>query len=154
MSIQASPPVFDADRFRRTLAGLIDPDAQDGAECASDHKDWAIRIASTLADLFGADLDRLTLWNRIASGLSAGASKCTDGDIDRYISLCLDHVKADPAAVAANPDVQDILAHCNSQTAAWRAGLIRYIGAHLYAVVAHARAAREKAWQERKGGKQ
>jgi len=83
----------------------------------------------------------MTLWDRIASSLATSCSKVDDGDTDEFVSLALDHVRADPAQAGRNDRVSRLLTHLAGESLAWRQGWTRYIASHSYAIVAHGRLA-------------
>jgi len=64
-------------------------------------KDQAVRFCSILAEVFGEDLDRKTLWERIGNGLIVAAAKC-GGDWELFVNEMLKYIKAEPGKVAAN----------------------------------------------------
>ena len=146
MSTQVSspPPIpvtLDTEAIRRKLAGLSDPGRLAGsAGETSEIRETASRLCSILASLFGDDLDRLTLWSRIDSALSTAVAKVSDGDLDRLVSLCLDHVKADPAKAAACEPLGHLISIFGVRPPAWRMALLNYLGTHRYAVLVHGRA--------------
>lgn len=86
----------------------------------------------------------MTLWDRIGSALSTAVAKCDDGDTDRMISLCLDHVRADAGAAGRHIGLSALLYAAGEKTLAWRQGWSRYIASHSYALLAHARLRWEK----------
>lgn len=140
------PPSFDAESWRQRLAGLIDPDAHDDDDnpAAIEHKNQSVELCLCLCELFGDSLDRMTLWDRIGSALATACAKCDDGDIDRYVTLCLEHVKADVGAAGRNQGVAAMLYLASEKSASWRQGLVRYIAAHIYTIPVHARIRWEK----------
>lgn len=111
-------------------------------------KQISYRLCTMLAELFGDSLDRLTLWARIGSALSTSVAKVSDGDLERFVNLCLEHVQADPAQAAACNSLSQLLADFEGKPPEWRQGLLNYIGSHLYPILAHGRAR----WQEVKKG--
>ncbi len=64
-------------------------------------KDEAVKFCSILAEVFGDDLDRKTLWERIGNGLIVSSAKC-NGDWELFVNEMLKYIKADPGKVAAN----------------------------------------------------
>lgn len=136
----SSIPVIDYQEFRRRLARLNDPDKPIGGSAVTqDIKDYVSRLCSILASLFGEELDRMTLWSRIASGLAVGVAKVTDGNLDRFISLCLEHVSADTARAAACEPLLQTLEVANSRPDEWRQAVLHYISTHSYSVIVHGR---------------
>ena len=139
-----SIPLISHEELRRKLAGLTDPDRAPGAAEGVELKDLTHRLGCVLAHLFGDSLERVTLWSRIGSGLAAGCAKVDDGDLDRYISLCLEHVQADTAKAAACEPLAQILHTVTVRPIEWRQAFVRYVRTHLYSVIVHSRARWEK----------
>ena len=103
-------------------------------------KETAARFCSVLADLFGPDLDRLTLWTRIDSALVTAFAKSNDGDMDRYTTLCLEHVQAEPGRAAASEALGSLLSQFDARPPEWRQRFARYVNDHRMAVIVHGRA--------------
>lgn len=133
-------PTFDAAHFRLVLAGLVDPDyAGEDSAAAAQHREWAVDWCVCLCDLFGDSIDRVTLWTKIAAALSAACAKCDDGDVERFVDLCLRTVQADAGLAAASPDLDRLLLTASAKPISWRQGLVRYIESRTFAITAHAR---------------
>jgi len=92
----------------------------------------------------------MTLWDRIGSALAGACAKCADGDTDRFVSLCLEHVKADSGRASRHEILPRMLGDWSERPAAWRQGFVRYIATHSFAVLAHARLAWERIKEIRK----
>lgn len=146
--------VIDLDEFRRRAAGLTDP-AQRSAGAADEAsiKEEATQLCLTLCELFGDGLDRLTLWDRIASALVTAAAKCDDGDLDRFASLCLEHVKADAAAAARHEGFSAWVTTSATRDAAYRQAFVRHVALKAPVVLVYARAAWEARKQTRRAAK-
>lgn len=114
----------------------------------TEFRDLSARLGCVLAHLFGEGLEELTKWSRIGTAVSTAAAKCGDGDVDRLLSLMLDHVQADTAKAAACDPLLQILTY-RDRSDSWRQQWVRYLALNLYAVLAHARAR----WQEVKAGR-
>lgn len=135
-------PAIDTQEFRRRVAGLIDPNRKPtGAAESASIKDEAKRLCLTLCELFGRELERTTLWDRIGTALSVAAAKCDDGDTDRFAALCLEHVKADQAAAARNEKFAAWVVTMAVRDDAYRQAFVRHCGAKTAIVLVHARAA-------------
>lgn len=150
------PPSFNANEWRQQLAGLIDPDYStplDDNKAAAEHKKWAIGLCLACCDLFGESLDRMTLWDRIPSGLATACVKCDDGDIDRFVDYVLSHIKAEPARAARHEDVGIMLAEASMKPTSWRQGLVRYIASHGFAIIAYSRREWETTKEQRRDAK-
>ena len=108
-----------------------------------------IRLGSVLARLYSDSLDRTQIWGRIGSALTTSGAKVSDGDIDRFVSLCLEHIDADPVQAAACDALTQILQTAAVRPQEWRQEFIHYIMTHHFAVVTHSRAR----WEEVKSGR-
>ena len=139
-------PSIDYQEFRRRLAGLADPDRPLGAEANGEMRRLASSLCSLLAELFGDDLDRLTLWGRIGTSLQTACAKVTDGNLDRFVSLCLEHVCADPARASGNEQLFMLLGEFGRKPIEWRQGFVDYVRTHIYVVISYGR----QAWDLRK----
>jgi hypothetical protein len=133
------------DSFRRELAGLEDP-AGDGNNDA--YKAESLKLCVCLAELFGDELDRKTLWTRIESGIKSAASKHPEGG-DTMLNAAVEHVMADPGKAAANERFESLVLMADQQTSAWNRGWASYIQRHSLILIAHAR----NQWQQIKENK-
>ena len=144
MSIPRTPPppipTLDTEALRRKLAGLTDPSRKPGGAERSEIRDLASRCCSILAHLYGEELDRLSLWSRIDSALETAGAKVSDDDLDRWLSLCLEHVKADAGKAAACDPLRHVIETFAVRTPEWRHEFLAYVATHRYAVVARGRA--------------
>lgn len=145
-----SIPVIDTTEFRRRVAGLIDPNrkATGEAEVAS-LKEEAKLLCLAMCELFGESLERMTLWDKIGAALSAAATKCDDGDTDRFAALCLETIKADDSAAARHDGFANWVTTMATRDDAYRQAFVRHCGAKTAIVLVHAR----HAWEQRKAMK-
>ena len=97
-----------------------------------------MRFLTVLAGLFSADLDRKTLWARIGSALEAADAKA-GGDAERFLGLCLDHVKADWGRAAACEALGAVLGTLTSAAPEDRAAFLAYLRDHKYPALVFAR---------------
>jgi hypothetical protein len=141
MSIQ----VLSAQAFRQRLAGLIDPDQVLPEEDREAVKQDAVRFCSTLASLFGDDLDRKTLWERIGNGLVVCTAKC-GGDWEAFVNEILQYIKADGGKVAASKPLAEFLEGFACKPRAHRDAFLRTIEAKHFVIIVKARAL----WQSMK----
>lgn len=143
MSIAAIEPL-NAEIFRQEIAGLLERHENDHEP--DDFGGAASMLCVVMAEQFDSDtLDRLTLWDRISSGILTAAAKVDDGDLDRFLSLCLEHVKALPGRAATSDTVRKLLGMLD-QCQAWRVGFVQYLQTHHYPTLIHGRFA----WQQHK----
>ena len=142
-----SIPVIDTQQFRQRVAGLIDPNRKPtGAAETTSIKEEAKQLCLILCELFGESLDRTTLWDRIGSALATAAAKCDDGDTDRFVSLCLEHVQADNAQAARHTEFGNWVVTMGSRDDAYRQGFVRACATITPVILVHAR----NAWEQRK----
>lgn len=111
-------------------------------------RDLCIRFAAELPALFGDDLDRKTMWDRIGSGLQSGFAKTAGGDHEFFIQQVLTHILASPAAAASNPAIGEILVTLGGLSTEDRQAWLGYFNTHLIPLLVYARAR----WTARKGG--
>jgi len=116
--------ILSAEEFRKKLAGLTDPNQIVSEEQNEEIKQKAVLFCSILPELFGDDLKRITLWERIAHGLVVSSAKC-NGDIELFINQMLIYIKADPGNVAANKNMSDFIDFILSKEKMWWKQFIR-----------------------------
>lgn len=132
-------PTMDYQEFRRKLAGLIDPERKIEASEKIEVKEAAIRLCSIFAHLFGESLDRITLWERIGSALRTSCAKVSDDDLDRFITLCLEHIQAEDSRVAACEPLKQIIETFAVRPSEWKYAFTNYVNTHRTALLVHAR---------------
>lgn len=139
------PPMterLDYEQFRRQLAGLLDPDrSKPGVAEKVEIRDLSYRFCSILASLYGVSEDRKDLWPHITKAVATALAKVTDADLDRFATLCLESVQADPAQMAACDPLFQVLSQFAAHEAVpeWRHAFLQYIRSHLMAIVVHSR---------------
>jgi hypothetical protein len=99
---------LSADKFRQELAGLTVPGEGLPEAALEEAKEQGISLCCILAQVFGKDLDRKTLWERIGNGLEVCAVKSHD-DIERFVNELFDYVKGSPGDVASNDEARNWL---------------------------------------------
>lgn len=139
---------LDTECWRRTLAGLQDPDCSTESR-SGEYREAFISWCIVLCELFGDSLDRTTLWDRISSGIAAACSKVVDGDLDRFCTECLNHVRADMGACSRSESLAEWVSRQTDRDIAWRQGFIRHVSNRVPILIVHGRAA----WQQRKAVK-
>lgn len=138
MSASATLPSLDTERWRQLMAGLIDDSS--GPDERDDLKNSATSLVYCLARLYNRDvLDAMKIWERIGGALETACQQVDDGDLDRFMSICLDHVKAKHARVAADEEAGAIIANVVERDESFRLSLVRYIHTHSYIVLVHGR---------------
>lgn len=142
---------LSTEEFRQRLAGLIDPSEQLGLTDREEVRLTAIDFAACLPQVFGDDLDRTTLWDRIGSGLQTAFAKTVGDDVEFFISEVCRHIHAGTAAARC-----EALCEITMRVSAWeceqREAWMRYLTTHLPIVLVHARAAWESQKKTRKKG--
>jgi hypothetical protein len=142
--------ILDAERFRRQLAGLED-DRPQGERTRERLKELAAQLCFLLARYYNRDeLDPLKLWERIGSAIATACEQVDDGDLDRYVSIALEHVRASHSRVAADEEWNYLLAEICEQPESDRLALVNYLHHHSYAVLIHGR----RYWEQYKDGKE
>lgn len=108
----------------------------------------AIEFCAALPAVFGDTLDRMTLWDRIASGIQSGYAKTFSGDLELFVQHVLEHIKAEASRVVACDricNVQERLYDLdNDDRQAW----LTYLVTHLVPTLVFAR----KEWKSSIGG--
>jgi hypothetical protein len=130
---------MDYQAFRRKLAGLADPERKIEAAEKVEVKEAAIRLCSIFANLFGESLDRITLWEKIGSALRTSCAKVSDDDLDRFVTLCLEHIQAEDSKVAACAALMQMIETFAVRPSEWKYAFTAYINTHRTALLVHAR---------------
>jgi hypothetical protein len=141
-------PTLDTERLRQELAGLIDYDADKPEWFVSVAKELAVDFCASLPRIFGSDLDRLTLWDRIATAIQSAYAKTIDGDLDLFVQHVCEHIKAEPAKAVADDDFVNALQSLYDLPAESRADWLKYLTTHLIPVLVLAR----RRWKDKIGG--
>lgn len=139
---------LDTQEFRRICAGLVKSRQEAGNP--AELKALGIKLCLLLAEVFGEQLDRTTLWARISTALKTARANTESGDADRFVQICLDHVKADTAKTVANPNLENLIVAVSENADEWRNGWFRYLDERAFVVVALARSE----WEKRKEANQ
>lgn len=101
-------------------------------------RDEAINFCSTLAGLFGDDLDRKTLWERIGNGIVASVAKC-GGEIEVFMNEMLDYIKADPGKVAASKNMEMHIQMFATRPKEWKDAFLKIMETRHFIIVVKAR---------------
>lgn len=157
MSTQQLPPPIKqltTEEFRRQLAGLVDQRELLSPAWSDEQKQYAIRFVAALPTLYGNELDRLSMWDRIGTALQVAYAKTVGADHEYFISRVLEHVMASPASAARSDSLQFVMSYLAECPVAARQAWIDYMHTHLYAVLVHAKAEWEQVKQQRKEEKE
>jgi hypothetical protein len=147
------PPLLDGlttEQFRQKIAGLLDQHQELPVDFKEEQKNRAIEFVACLPEVFGSELERTTLWDRIGTALQSAYAKTVGTDYEFFISRVMEHIKAEPASVARCQTVQWVmewLADCPDEA---RQAWLAYMHTHLYAVLVHAKARWELTKADRK----
>lgn len=148
--MSAHPPVppaleeMDTIRFRQRLAGLIDANEAIAPQLKEVSRLNAIRFAATLPALFSDKLNRLKMWDRIASGILSAAAKTASGDYEFFITEVLQHVQCDPGRAACSRRIAQVMDVLRDATVTERQGWIDYLATHIHTVVIRGKAEWER----------
>lgn len=154
MSTQEVPPLgsLTTEEFRQKLAGVISPETV-GDQLADEHlRNLAVQFAAILPRLFGDELDRKTLWERIGSGLQSSAAKTAGDDCEYFVQQVLSHIKAPLSFASGNEDLRTILHVLGEQSPSERERWMRMFQTHLIPILVHAREKWDAAKKARKEG--
>jgi hypothetical protein len=136
---------LSAEDFRKKLAGYINPSQKHDEVGDQSIKHEAVFFLSILPTLYGDELERMKLWDRISSGVKTSIQK-SNGDIEEFISAILEHIKADPSKVASNTELKDFLLISSARGKEWRDSFIDVLEKKLFVILV---LAREK-WNNKK----
>lgn len=108
-------------------------------------KDETVRFVSILPELFGDDLDRKTLWERIGNGLKSAIAK-SGGDFEVFINNTLEYIRAEHGKVAANEHIEMFINMALTRPKEWKEQFMRTIEKKIFMILVKARAR----WNESK----
>jgi len=128
-------PCLDPQAFRRKIAGLLDQETPLTEEANDEMRTLASSLVCLMAQLFGKELDRITLWSRIDSALKTACSKVRDRNMELFVNHCLEHVKADPGRACLSEGLGKLLIALADKPAEWRQAFTRFIETRIYAVL-------------------
>jgi len=134
--------------FRQKLAGFGEARTTSMAEQAN-MTDEAVRFSLILAQLFGPDLDRITLWSRIETALKTGVAKARLGDMDSFVAVALEVVQAETGRAAASEPLLRFIETLSHRDETWRGEFMKGISKKSVIIVVKARAK----WEDVKAGR-
>jgi hypothetical protein len=140
-----------SEQYRQKLAGFVDPAERLELTDRESVRLAAIDFVSCLPQIFGDDLDRMTLWDRIGSGIQVAFAKTADADVEFFISEVCRHIQAGTEAARCE-DLSTVLFRVAAWEAERRTAWIQYLNSHLPIILVHARANWEVRKAEKKGG--
>ncbi len=139
-------PEFDAQSFRQRLAGLADNRAAVNSIERADLRELAVTFVATLPTLFGEQLDRLTLWDKIGSSLESAYAKTVNGDCDYFVNNVLHSLQTSPSQASRSESLSQVLATLQSYTEEMRCQWLGYLHTHRFPVLVRAKAD----WEQQK----
>ena len=131
--------LLSAENFRRRIAGLEDPSRKLEAFDLRAIESDAVSFIAIMPEMFGEDLDRKTLWERIANGLHTASAK-SGNDVGLFVQELLGYIKADPGQVAANERFALHLETILSRPKEVQDQFVRTMSAKSYLIVTKSRA--------------
>jgi hypothetical protein len=133
--------------LRQKLAGLIDNEAAVAPSFNEECRLLAIDFVGTLPAVFGQELDRIKMWDRIESALRTSAAKVgSSDDGELFVSLVLEHIKASGSDVAREDKLGAVMLKLVEWSPENRVAWIRYITTHIFAVLSFGK----HEWERRK----
>lgn len=142
MTTQQLPPAnptLTTDQLRKRLAGLVDPQCAKPEWYAEIAKTLAIDFCAALPAVFGQNLDRMTMWDKIAAAIQSGYAKTVSGDLDLFVQHVLESIQADPAKAVACEKLTTAIDALQDLPEQERQDWLRYLVTHLIPVLVHAR---------------
>ena len=139
------------EQFRQKLAGLLDPQEAMADSSKQTIRLLAIDFVSALPRVFGDDLDRKTLWDRIGSGLQTAYAKTAGADVEFFFSEVFRHIHAGTAA-AREDAIATVLGNVVAIPEPERRAFITYCSTHMPVLLVHARARWTEVKELKKGG--
>lgn len=142
---------LDTERLRKELAGIEVRESSDWGP--QDFRHASEDLCLLMAEMYNRDsLDVKKLWERIGTGIAVACEKVSDGDLDRFINVCLEHVKCDIGKVASNETASAVMRRLIPKEESWRLAFVDYLKKHSYVAVVFGRAAWEAKKTKKKGG--
>lgn len=121
------------------MAGLVDPLEEKSEWFSEVAKDLAIQFCAALPAVFGESLDRITLWDKIASAIKSGYAKTVSGDIDLFVQHVLESIQSEESKAVACERLTIAIDRLQSLEEHERQDWLQYLVTHLIPVLVHAR---------------
>lgn len=147
MSVQALEKM-SYEKFRQKIAGFEDKSQILNDSDKENMRNEATRLCAILASLFGDDLDRTTLWDRIGNGLLTSVAK-SGGNFHEFMNYVLIYIKADSAKTASSTALMNFIEMIDSKSNEWRKNFIQFILKNYFIIIVYGR----KRWIDYKEGK-
>ncbi len=142
MSIHPLPeaiPSLNTAELRQRLAGLIDQQSQAEEWFNESAKSLSIGFCAALPAVFSDSLDRVTMWDKIASAIQSAYAKTVGGDLDLFMQQVFESIQADPSKVVASDRMVSAIDSLQRMDEQQRQDWMRYLVTHLIPVLVHAR---------------
>jgi hypothetical protein len=143
--LPAPTPSLNTVELRQRLACLIDPQEAKEAWFHQNARPLAIQFCAALPAVFGDSLDRMTLWDKIASAIQSGYAKTVSGDLDLFTQHVLESIKAEPGKAVANERFTSAIDALSVLRETERQDWLTYLVTHLVPVLVQARRAHKEA---------
>lgn len=129
---------------------MIDPAQEKDRWYADNARPLAVQFCAALPAVFGESLDRMTLWDKIASAIQSGYAKTVSGDLDLFIQHVLESIKSEPGKAVACVPLMDAMDAMQALKEHERQDWLAYLVTHLIPVLAAARRIHKDAIEARK----
>ena len=132
MNIRELPSAIasvDTELLRHRLAGLVDPQAEKSQWFDDVAKELAVGFCAALPLVFG--LDRLTMWDKIASAIQSGYAKTVGGDLDLFCEHVFESIKAEASRVVSCEPLEVCMDRMAELDAQQRQDFLQYVVTHL-----------------------
>lgn len=139
---------MSTEQLRQRLASLIDPQEEKAAWHSEVAKALSIQFCVSLPAVFGEQLDRMTMWDKIASAIQSGYAKTVSGDLDLFVQHVLESIQADPAKSVACTRLTDAIDALQVLQEHERQDWLQYLVTHLIPVLVYARRAHKNIFAE------
>lgn len=130
--------ILSAEEFRKKEAFLINPLKQVSEFELKGIEDEIVHFFSILPEVFGDDLDRLTLWDRISNGVLPSLSKSGD-DFGVFINGMLEYIKASASKVAVNDNIVYFIQSAETKPKEWTEMFMEQCSKRLFLIIVKAR---------------
>lgn len=140
---------IDTQALRAQLAGLQDPQAAKPEFYAEQSKVLAVNFIKCLPAVFGKELDRQTMWDKIGAAITSGHAKTAGGDLDLFVNHVLLSIQASHSRVAACTQLEDAINDMNMLPVNERQDWLHYVVTHLSPLLVLARREYKEAYANR-----
>lgn len=142
MSTQEMPSPLQsvsAAEIRQRLAGLIDTHAAKSEWYRNEASELAIKFCSALPMIFGEELDRMKMWDKIPNAIESAYAKTVSGDFDLFFQCVVDSLQAEASKVVTCQPLIEVIDAVELMTEQERQDWLTYIATHRIIVCVRAR---------------